>query len=83
MMDICGKHNITCNIEVIKPNQINEALARVARNDVRYRFVIDIAGGKSSSANLWTKSGSVGSWTCRRNSSENCVCVMDSLESES
>ncbi|KAL5778257.1 hypothetical protein ACOSP7_011183 [Xanthoceras sorbifolium] len=51
MMDVCGKHNITCNIEVIKPNQINEALDRLARNDVRYRFVIDIAGG-SSSANL-------------------------------
>uniref|UniRef100_A0A2N9IWB1 Enoyl reductase (ER) domain-containing protein n=1 Tax=Fagus sylvatica TaxID=28930 RepID=A0A2N9IWB1_FAGSY len=44
MMDICGKHNITCDIEVIKPDKINEALDRLARNDVRYRFVIDIAG---------------------------------------
>ncbi|TXG52011.1 hypothetical protein EZV62_021180 [Acer yangbiense] len=50
MMDVCGKHNITCNIEVIKPNQINEALDRLARNDVRYRFVIDVAG--KSAANL-------------------------------
>lgn len=26
MMDVCGKHNITCDIEVVKPDQINEAL---------------------------------------------------------
>ncbi|XP_038971273.1 probable cinnamyl alcohol dehydrogenase 6 [Phoenix dactylifera] len=42
MMDFCGKHNITCDIELVKPDQINEALDRIARNDVRYRFVIDI-----------------------------------------
>ncbi|GMI91349.1 cinnamyl alcohol dehydrogenase 9 [Hibiscus trionum] len=44
MMDVCGKLNITCDIELIKPDQINEALDRLARSDVRYRFVIDIAG---------------------------------------
>ncbi|KAK8551760.1 hypothetical protein V6N13_120194 [Hibiscus sabdariffa] len=44
MMDVCGKLNITCDIELIQPDQINEALDRLARNDVRYRFVIDIAG---------------------------------------
>lgn len=44
MMNLCGKHNITCDIEVVKPDKINEALDRLARNDVRYRFVIDIAG---------------------------------------
>ncbi|KAJ0969865.1 hypothetical protein J5N97_022742 [Dioscorea zingiberensis] len=38
MMNICGKHNITCDIELVKPNQINEALDRLARNDVRYPF---------------------------------------------
>ncbi|KAJ0085970.1 hypothetical protein Patl1_09496 [Pistacia atlantica] len=48
MMDLCGKYNITCNIEVVKPDQINEALERLARNDVRYRFVIDIAGDSSN-----------------------------------
>ncbi|XP_008807131.1 probable cinnamyl alcohol dehydrogenase 6 isoform X2 [Phoenix dactylifera] len=42
MMDFCGKHNITCDIELVKPDHINEALDRLARNDVRYRFVIDI-----------------------------------------
>lgn len=44
MMDVCGKYNITSDIELIKPDKINEALERLAKNDVRYRFVIDIAG---------------------------------------
>ncbi|KAF5747194.1 cinnamyl alcohol dehydrogenase 6 isoform X1 [Tripterygium wilfordii] len=48
MMELCGKHNITCDVEVVKPEYINEALDRLARNDVRYRFVIDIAGESSS-----------------------------------
>lgn len=43
MMDLCGKYNITSDIELIKPNYINQALERLAKNDVRYRFVIDIA----------------------------------------
>ncbi|KAJ4828118.1 putative cinnamyl alcohol dehydrogenase 6 [Turnera subulata] len=43
MMDICGKHNITCDIELVKPGQINEAFDRILRNDIKYRFVIDIA----------------------------------------
>ncbi|KAL7155528.1 hypothetical protein ABFS83_03G080800 [Erythranthe nasuta] len=47
MMDLCGKHNITCDIEVVKPDKINEALLRLAKNDVKYRFVIDIAGESS------------------------------------
>ncbi|KAJ4845637.1 putative cinnamyl alcohol dehydrogenase 6 [Turnera subulata] len=48
MMDACGKYNITCDIEVVRPDSINEALDRLARNDVRYRFVIDIAGKSSN-----------------------------------
>jgi len=44
MMDVCAKHNITCDIEVVKPEKINEAMERLANNDVKYRFVIDIAG---------------------------------------
>ncbi|XAR61624.1 hypothetical protein NMG60_11016092 [Bertholletia excelsa] len=48
MMDLCGKYNIVCDIEKIKPDQINEALDRLAKNDVKYRFVIDIAGTSSS-----------------------------------
>ncbi|MED6185954.1 putative cinnamyl alcohol dehydrogenase 6 [Stylosanthes scabra] len=49
MLDVCGKHNITCDIELITPDRINEALQRLANNDVRYRFVIDIAAATSAS----------------------------------
>lgn len=48
MLDVCGKHNITCDIELVKTDNINEAWDRLARNDVRYRFVIDIAGKSSN-----------------------------------
>jgi cinnamyl-alcohol dehydrogenase len=47
MMDLCGEHNITCDIELVSTDRINEALTRLARNDVRYRFVVDIAGNGS------------------------------------
>ena len=43
MLDFCAKHGITCDIETIAPDQINEAYARMERSDVRYRFVIDMA----------------------------------------
>ncbi|PIA27792.1 hypothetical protein AQUCO_07500009v1 [Aquilegia coerulea] len=49
MMDVCGKHNITCDIELITPDEINDAMNRLAKNDVRYRFVIDIAGKSNGS----------------------------------
>lgn len=48
MMDLCGKHNVTCDIDVVSTDQINEALHRLAKNDVKYRFVIDVAGNQSS-----------------------------------
>ena len=35
MLDLCGEHNITCDIELVSTDRINEALARLARNDVR------------------------------------------------
>jgi uncharacterized zinc-type alcohol dehydrogenase-like protein len=46
MLDFCGKHNITCDIELISADKINEAYERVLKSDVRYRFVIDIASLK-------------------------------------
>ncbi|XP_074263955.1 putative cinnamyl alcohol dehydrogenase 6 isoform X2 [Silene latifolia] len=51
MMDVCGKYNITCDIELVTPDQINDALNRLSKNDVRYRFVIDIAGNKNENGN--------------------------------
>ncbi|GJW74961.1 probable cinnamyl alcohol dehydrogenase 6 [Tanacetum coccineum] len=46
MMNFCGEHNITCDIEIVTPDKINDALTRLANKDVKYRFVIDIAGKK-------------------------------------
>ena len=47
MLDFCGKHKITCDIEVIPIQKVNEAYERVLKSDVRYRFVIDMASLKS------------------------------------
>ena len=43
MLDFCGQHNITSDIELIPVQKINEAYERVIKADVKYRFVIDIA----------------------------------------
>lgn len=43
MMDFCAEHGIVSDVEVIDIQQVNEAWERMARNDVRYRFVIDMA----------------------------------------
>ncbi|XP_039168439.1 probable mannitol dehydrogenase [Eucalyptus grandis] len=43
MMDFAAEHGITSNVEVVAMDYVNEAMDRLARGDVRYRFVIDIA----------------------------------------
>lgn len=43
MLDFCGKHNITCDIEMVSMNDINTAYDRTVAGDVKYRFVIDMA----------------------------------------
>ncbi|MFJ2865659.1 NAD(P)-dependent alcohol dehydrogenase [Kitasatospora sp. NPDC087314] len=43
MLDFCGEHGITAEIELIRAEQINEAYQRVLAGDVRFRFVIDAA----------------------------------------
>ncbi|WP_113662310.1 NAD(P)-dependent alcohol dehydrogenase [Pedobacter nanyangensis] len=47
MLDFCGKHNITADIEMIEMNQINEAYERLLKGDIKYRFVIDMASLKN------------------------------------
>jgi uncharacterized zinc-type alcohol dehydrogenase-like protein len=42
LLDFCGKHNITSDIEVINMQDINEAYERMLKADVKYRFVIDM-----------------------------------------
>ena len=46
MLDFCGKHGITSDIEKIPAEKINEAYDRILKGDVRYRFVIDLASLK-------------------------------------
>ncbi|MEO6393657.1 MAG: NAD(P)-dependent alcohol dehydrogenase [Pyrinomonadaceae bacterium] len=47
MLDFCGEHNITADIEMINIQQINEAYERLLKSDVRYRFVIEMASLKA------------------------------------
>jgi uncharacterized zinc-type alcohol dehydrogenase-like protein len=46
MLDFCGEHGITSDVEMIRMPQINEAFERLLKSDVKYRFVIDIASMK-------------------------------------
>jgi uncharacterized zinc-type alcohol dehydrogenase-like protein len=47
MLDFCGQHNITSDVEVIPIQKINEAYERLVKSDVKYRFSIDMASLKS------------------------------------
>jgi uncharacterized zinc-type alcohol dehydrogenase-like protein len=47
MLDFCGEHNITSDVEVIPIQKVNEAYERLVRSDVKYRFSIDMASLKS------------------------------------
>ncbi len=47
MLDFCGEHNITADVEVIPIQKINEAYDRMLKSDVKYRFSIDMASLKS------------------------------------
>jgi len=46
MLDFCADKGITADIELIKIQQVNEAYQRLVKNDVKYRFVIDMASLK-------------------------------------
>jgi uncharacterized zinc-type alcohol dehydrogenase-like protein len=47
MLDFCGTHNITADVEVIPIQKVNEAYERLVRSDVKYRFSIDMASLRS------------------------------------
>lgn len=47
MLDFCGKHNITADVEVIPMQKVNEAYERLLKSEVKYRFCIDMASLKS------------------------------------
>jgi uncharacterized zinc-type alcohol dehydrogenase-like protein len=46
MLDFCGEHGITSDVEVIGIQQVNEAYERLLKSDVKYRFSIDMASLK-------------------------------------
>jgi uncharacterized zinc-type alcohol dehydrogenase-like protein len=47
MLDFCGQHNITSDVEVIPIQKVNKAYERLLKSDVKYRFSIDMASLKS------------------------------------
>ena len=47
MINFCAEHDIVCDVEIVPIQQVNEAWDRLARNDVKYRFVIDMASLKA------------------------------------
>jgi uncharacterized zinc-type alcohol dehydrogenase-like protein len=47
MLDFCGAHNITADVEVIPIQKVNDAYERLIKSDVKYRFSIDMASLKS------------------------------------
>jgi alcohol dehydrogenase (NADP+) len=46
MLDFCGTHRITADVEVIPIQKVNEAYERLLKSDVKYRFAIDMASLK-------------------------------------
>lgn len=50
MLDFAGEHGITADVEVVKMDYVNTAVERLERNDVRYRFVLDVAGSLGAAA---------------------------------
>jgi uncharacterized zinc-type alcohol dehydrogenase-like protein len=47
MLDFCGTHDITADVEVIPIQKVNEAYERLLKSDVKYRFSIDMASLKA------------------------------------
>lgn len=48
MLDFCGQHNITSDVEVIGIQEINDAYVRLEKGDVKYRFSIDMSTLKNA-----------------------------------
>ena len=48
MIDFCAEHGIVADVEMIGMQQVNEAYERLLKNDVKYRFVIDMATMKDA-----------------------------------
>ncbi|WP_119306917.1 NAD(P)-dependent alcohol dehydrogenase [Cohaesibacter haloalkalitolerans] len=42
VVNYCAAHNVQPDVEIIRPDQITEAISRVINKDVKFRFVIDM-----------------------------------------
>ena len=42
MLDFCAAHGLGADVEVVRPDYVNEAYERMLRSDVKYRFVLDM-----------------------------------------
>jgi uncharacterized zinc-type alcohol dehydrogenase-like protein len=43
VLDFCAEHDISCDVEMIRMDEINTAYERMKKSDVKYRFVIDMS----------------------------------------
>jgi len=50
MLDFCAEHGVASDIEIIPIQSIEAAYARMLKNDVKYRFVIDMQSLKDEAA---------------------------------
>ncbi len=46
MLQFCKEKGLSSMIEVVKMDYVNKAFEMLEKNDVRYRFVVDVAGSK-------------------------------------
>ena len=42
VVNFCAEHNILPDVEMIRPDQIDQAYERVKGKDIKFRFVIDM-----------------------------------------
>ena len=50
VLNFCVDKGLTSQIKVVKMDYVNQALERLERNDVRYRFVVDVSGSNNDDA---------------------------------
>ena len=50
MLDFCAEHGIVSDVEMVKIQEVNEAYQRLVANNVKYRFVIDMASLRANAA---------------------------------
>ncbi len=48
LLDFCGQHEVTADVEVIPIQKVDEAYERLLRSDVKYRFSIDMSSLKGA-----------------------------------